>query len=104
MPISSLNYTVFNGTSIQDMFLYGNSVTGDLWGVMIVFGVFMVCFVSLKSGYSMDRSMVTASFITLMLTIALNIASIVSSQIVLEVVVVGIISIFVFIYSQKSSG
>jgi len=69
MPI----YEAPNVTGIVGLVEYTNTITDDLFSWIMVIGIFVVAFISMSGGFKQDTRVaaVSASFITLVITVLL---------------------------------
>lgn len=75
------NFPFFNGTGVQDLFLYGNAVVGDhTFGLSILAGVFFVSLFTLQNFYSLPRSLLASSWTTVLLGGLLLAASVITDS------------------------
>ena len=93
---TTLNFPApnFTGDGMSGLFTYANTVTGNLMGASILFMVYSIAFLSLKN-YTVIRANMAASFITLMVTLALWLAEVVPAYYITIVVVMFLISVLV---------
>lgn len=87
------NLNVTNG--FQDLLTYSNSVTNNFFGATIIFGVFMVLFIGLKTrGFPTEKAFASASFSsTLVSYIMVLIPNVISPSIVTVLTLLTAISI-----------
>lgn len=83
--------TTPNITTLPDMFIYANSVTGSVFGIAIIFMVFFIAVFSLRN-YKPRRQIPTACFITLGCAVLLSLAGIIDQGIVYIILVLTIAS------------
>lgn len=82
-----------NSTGIMDILLYSNSVTNDWFGVVVVFMVFVVGFISQKH-YGTERAVASASFLTAISSYLLFAMGLVGSHIILIPTIMTVVSVF----------
>ena|SRR3990167_9130144 len=88
----------FNGSTLQDLFLYNNQITTNYWGAFIIFGVFFVALVTLKNFYSWGKSMVSAAYISFVLSLVLRAASVISDELMFLFGLILLLSIGLFVF------
>lgn len=82
-----------NVTGIVDVFSYGNTVTGGLFGIALLLIVFVVSFVALKV-YPTEKAMAASSFTTALTSYMLSAVSLVPNYAVLITTIMVIASVF----------
>jgi len=96
------DYPPDNLTGIVSFFNYVNSLVRGLLGVAILVIVGFVAFFSTKgSGYSTDRSLGFASFITMLSAVFLRFLSLINDGILLLVIVIFIGSVIYLIRERN---
>jgi len=88
-----------NVTGFKEMFEYGNTVTGGLFGNGIPFLIFIIAFVALKR-YPTLVSLASSSYITSALTIFLWLIGFVNRTVVLIFIVATAIST-ILLYKEE---
>lgn len=77
------NYTMpTNITSVVDIWTYANSVTGDLYGVALLLGVFLVAFAGSKQ-FQIEKSFTASLFATVLVGFLLSTAGVVSASVLI---------------------
>ena len=75
-----------NVTNVTAMLAYANDVTGDKFGVLIPFMIFIVSYVAM-SHHPPSKSILSAGFITLVLSVLLRMLGIVPDWIVIVLII-----------------
>lgn len=96
----SLYYPEPDGTTFVDLFSYANTVTNDLWGAVSLLTFYFIIFASLRF-YGTDKALVTASFLTFLISVLFYLMSWVADWVVLVLIVITITSLF---FSDRRSG
>lgn len=60
--------TAQNMTSFTNMFLYANDVTGNWFGLLIVFSMLIICVLSLTTLYNFKTGLAVGSFFTFIIS------------------------------------
>jgi len=76
-------YPYPNITGFYDMFQYANTVTDGYFGILFLFSIFMVSFLSTKSRYRTEICLAFSCYLTTMLSILMRVLLLVSNQVVL---------------------
>jgi hypothetical protein len=66
-------YSPANVTHMNDLFVNANTVSSGLFGFGMVFTMFIILFLAMKQYYSTERSLVVASFPTLVVVLITSI-------------------------------
>lgn len=84
-----------NVSDYQELMQYNNTVTGNLFGPVLLLIIFMVCFIATKGNrYSTGTAFTFASFTTMISSALLAVLEIVSSEIILFLIIIVAISLF----------
>tara|TARA_Y100000310_G_scaffold309833_1_gene354369 strand:- start:43 stop:360 length:318 start_codon:yes stop_codon:yes gene_type:complete len=91
---TTLNFPApnFTGDGMSGLVTYVNTVTNNLFGASILFMVYSIAFLSLKN-YSVIHANMAASFITLMVTLALWVSQLVPAYYITIIMVMFLISV-----------
>ena len=94
---------VTNG--FQDLLVYSNTVTNNLFSSLILLGIFLILFLSLKTrGVLSEKAFVSAAFATTLVSyIMVLIPGFLSPEIIVIMTMVTAISVL-FLYKTGSSG
>jgi uncharacterized membrane protein len=90
-------YAVYNGSDLLDMFRYGNIVTGDLFGIVIVFMAFLVIFMTVGRTRSSKDAFAVSSFTCAIFAILLWIGQVLKESFMIVFVLlllVGIVTLW----------
>ena len=93
-------YDIPNVTHMTDLFINANTATGGLYGLGILLTAYVIFFMTLKrNGYPNDKSLVAASFSSLLICALLIVLTILPAQ----YVVIPIIGLLVGIFLVQAS-
>lgn len=60
----------YNITRLSNIPSYMNEITGDVFGISIIFAFFFICFITLKRfGYDTDLCLITSTFLSTIWTV-----------------------------------
>ncbi len=84
-----------NISNYQELMQYNNTITGGMFGPVLLLIIFMVCFIATKGNrYSTGTAFTFASFTTMISSALLAVLEIVSSEIILFLIIIVAISLF----------
>lgn len=83
-----------NVTSIDEMLVYTNNVTEQLFGLTMLIVIFIISFSYMKQYYRTQECLVASSFITMISTILFFIIGIVPESYIIWTILLSIAAIF----------
>jgi len=92
-----------NATSLLGVFQYANTITGDLFGVMLVFGIWVLSFFALQHE-APRKSLTAASFITTLIAVVFWAAGVVGATAVIASILALIASVGYMLFSEPRRG
>lgn len=92
-----------NVTQFGQLFTYANSVTGDLFGMLILFGIWVIFFLAFQKGRP-SHALTAASYLTLVLGVFLWSFGIVGATPIIVLVVATLVSTLWLVWSSGRGG
>jgi len=94
-----------NITSTGDLFIQINSWTSNFFFVAVTFALFFIMWIRLSFTQSAGRSLVAASFITMIFTVLLRLADLVSTgYMVTFIILTGVGVVWAYVEGTRGSG
>jgi hypothetical protein len=87
-------------SNIPDLLLYINSITNNWFGILILFAVFVISFLSMK-GSDPEKAFTASSFISSLVAATLVILQLLNSEIMIAMVMITAISLILLIKSPN---
>ena len=92
-----------NATNVVTTMQYANQVTGQAFMPVIVFTVWLVLFITLKA-WRTEAALSSSLFATMMITILLRTANLVTDVVLVVVVIAFLASFFMTVLSREEGG
>lgn len=93
--------TINGSRGLVDLAQYGNTVTGNLFGLFLVIMIFLVFFITIRNRRPNEEAFVVAGFITALSSIFLYLMDLISESIVAGVLVIFFVSLLL-LYIDKN--
>ena len=97
----TVNYTMpTNITSITDWMQWGNVITGNWYGIVLIVMIFVITYISLKD-YPNKRAFAAAAFITGITTVLLRFIGLVDTWTLSVVIAMNMVGIIVLLTDKE---
>jgi len=96
MPLNTTwtTYATPNVTGFYDMLTYGNSVTGNYFGLGLVLSLFMIFFITFRR-FGNDVAFTSSSFISFILSVLLRATGLLGDIWVIVFIIMSAVSVFI---------
>lgn len=96
-------YPMPTATDFLGLFKYANTVTGNIFGLWMVFAFYFIVFISLKN-YPTEKAFASANFTTAVFSYFLSVVGLIPLYVVLIPTVLSVVSLFILWKGKGAEG